>query len=177
MAWLSVVLALLPVRDDAWARMDPDAALREAHLRLWADLVRRSCPAYRPAPASLLAFTAWQSGDGALANIALDLALEADPGYSLALLLRDIMEAGVPPSAARLPMTPEQVAAGYAAAGYEAAPAVASTRSQMPPRPRERVRPGGRRGADGARGGSAGPPASDGPPGRRNGIPRGRRAG
>ncbi len=120
-AWLSVVLALLPVRDDAWARMDPDAALRAAHLRLWADLVRRSCPAYRPAPASLLAFTAWQAGDGALANIALDLALEADPGYSLALLLRDIMEAGVPPAAARLPMTPEQVAAGYAAAGYEAA--------------------------------------------------------
>jgi len=124
-AWLSVVLALLPVRDDAWARMEPEAALREAHLRLWADLVRRSCRAYRPAPASLLAFTAWQSGDGALANIALDMALEADPGYSLALLLRDIVEAGVPPSAARLPMTPEQVAAGYAAAGYEAAPAAA----------------------------------------------------
>ncbi len=124
-AWLSVVLALLPVRDDAWARMEPATALREAHLRLWADLVRRSCRAYRPAPASLLAFTAWQSGDGALANIALDLALEADPGYSLALLLRDIVEAGVPPSAARLPMTPEQVAAGYAAAGYEAAPAAA----------------------------------------------------
>ena len=124
-AWLSVVLALLPVRDDAWARMDPEAALRAAHLRLWADLVRRSCRAYRPAPASLLAFTAWQSGDGALANIALDMALEADPGYSLALLLRDIMEAGVPPSAARLPMTPEQVAAGYATAGYQAAPAAA----------------------------------------------------
>ena len=124
-AWLSVVLALLPVRDDAWARMEPEEPLRAAHLRLWADLVRRSCRAYRPAPASLLAFTAWQSGDGALANIALDMALEADPGYSLARLLRDIMEAGVPPSAARLPMSPEQVAAGYAAAGYEAGTAAA----------------------------------------------------
>ncbi len=117
LAWLSVVLALLPVRDDAWARMDPDPVLRAAHLRLWADVARRARPAYRPAPAALLAFTAWQSGDGALANIAIDLALDADPQYSLALLLRDIVEAGVPPSAARLPMTPEEVAAGYAAAG------------------------------------------------------------
>ena len=132
-AWLSVVLALLPVRDDAWARMDPDAALRAAHLRLWADLVRRSCPAYRPAAASLLAFTAWQAGDGALANIALDLALQADPGYSLALLLRDIVEAGVPPAAARLPMTPEQVAAGYAAAGYEAVRAAPAAAPEVAP--------------------------------------------
>jgi hypothetical protein len=110
-AWLTVVLAHLPVRDDAWARMD--AEYRAAHLRLWTDVVRRAAPAYLPAPASLLAFTAWQSGEGALANIAIDRALAADPGYSLAQLLRDIMDAGVPPSAARVPMTPEQVAASY----------------------------------------------------------------
>ena len=79
MAWLSVLLTLLPVRDDAWSRMDP-AAHRAAHLRLWADLVRRVGRVYLPAPASLLAFTAWQCGDGALANIAIDCALEADPG-------------------------------------------------------------------------------------------------
>jgi hypothetical protein len=90
-----------------------DAEYRAAHLRLWTDVVRRAAPAYLPAPASLLAFTAWQSGEGALANIAIDRALAADPGYSLAQLLRDIMDAGVPPSAARVPMTPEQVAASY----------------------------------------------------------------
>jgi hypothetical protein len=111
-AWLSVVVALLPVRDDAWARMDPEH--QQAHLRLWADVVRRARPRYVPAPASLLAFTAWQAGDGALANIALDRALAADPAYSMALLLRDIMDAGVPPSAARMPMTPDQVADSYA---------------------------------------------------------------
>jgi Domain of unknown function (DUF4192) len=110
-AWLTVVLAHLAVRDDAWARMDPGH--RAAHLRLWTDVARRAAPAYLPAPASLLAFTAWQSGDGALANIAIDRALAADPGYSLAQLLRDIMDAGVPPSAARVPMTPEQGAASY----------------------------------------------------------------
>ena len=110
-AWLSVTLAHLPVRDDAWARMDPE--YRDAHLRLWSDVVRRARRAYLAAPASLLAFTAWQCGEGALANIALDRALAADPGYSLAQLLRDILDAGVPPSEARPPMTPEQVADSY----------------------------------------------------------------
>ncbi len=113
-AWLSVTLAHLPVRDDAWARMDP--AHRDAHLRMWSDVIRRARPAYLAAPAALLAFTAWQSGEGALANIALDRALAADPGYSLAHLLRDILDAGVPPSEARLPMTPEQVADSYSVA-------------------------------------------------------------
>jgi hypothetical protein len=119
-AWLSVVLAQLPVRDDAWARIDPEH--QEAHLRLWSDVVRRACSRYVPAPASLLAFTAWQAGDGALANIALDRALASDPAYSMALLLRDIMAAGVPPSGARMPMTPDQVAASYARIDDDPAP-------------------------------------------------------
>jgi Domain of unknown function (DUF4192) len=120
LAWLSVVLAQLPVRDDAWARMDPEH--QEAHLRLWSDVVRRACSGFVPAPASLLAFTAWQAGDGALANIALDRALASDPAYSMALLLRDIMDAGVPPSAARMPMTPDQVAASYGQMDADRAP-------------------------------------------------------
>jgi hypothetical protein len=113
-AWLSVALTDLRVRDDAWARMDPDH--KEAHQRLWTDIVRRACPEYVPAPASLLAFTAWQAGDGTLANIALERALDADPEYSMALLLGDVIDAGVPPSEARLPMTPEEVAESYARA-------------------------------------------------------------
>ncbi len=111
-AWLSVVLTRLPVRDDAWARMDP--AHRDAHIRLWTDLVRHVQPGYVAAPASLLAFTAWQSGNGALANIALDRALADTPGYSMAELIRQAISAGLPPSAARLPMTPGDVAASYA---------------------------------------------------------------
>jgi len=111
-AWLAVSLVNLPVRDDAWARMVPDH--RQAHLRLWADIVRRAAGRWLPAPASLLAFTAWQAGDGTLANVALDRALAADPDYSMARLLRDILAAGVPPSQARLPMTPEEVEESYA---------------------------------------------------------------
>jgi hypothetical protein len=110
-AWITVALRDLRVRDDAWARMDP--RYLDAHRRLWTDVTRRAQPGYVAAPAALLAFVAWQSGDGALANVALDRALADDPRYSMALLLRQVISAGAPPSLARLPMTPEEVAASY----------------------------------------------------------------
>jgi hypothetical protein len=130
-AWLAVSLVNLAVRDDAWARMAPEH--REAHLRLWADVVRRASGPWLPAPAALLAFTAWQSGDGTLANVALDRALAADPDYSMARLLRDILAAGVPPAQARLPMTPEEVEESYARS--ESLPATRTPR----PGPRRRA--------------------------------------
>ncbi len=111
-AWLGFTLVDLRVRDDAWARMDP--AYNEAHQRLWTHLIRHLPAEFVPAPAALLAFTAWQSGDGALASIAVERALEAEPEYSMALLIADALHAGLPPSAARLPMSPKQVAASYA---------------------------------------------------------------
>ncbi len=110
-AWLTVALRDLRVRDDAWARMDPAQA--DAHRRLWIDVTRRAQPGYVAAPAALLAFVAWQAGDGALANVALDRAVADEPRYSMALLLRQVISAGAPPSLARLPMTPEEVAASY----------------------------------------------------------------
>ena len=113
-AWLTVALAQVRVRDDAWARMDP--AHQGEHLRLWAELTRLARPGYVAAPASLLAFCAWQAGDGALANVALDRALADNARYSMALLLREALDSGAPPSMARLPMTPEEVAAAYDAA-------------------------------------------------------------
>ncbi len=111
-AWLGLALTDLRVRDDAWARMDP--RFRRDHEGLWASLVRRLPAEYVPAPAALLAFTAWQAGDGALASVAIERALAADPGYSMALLIAEALHAGLPPSAARLTMTPKQVAASYA---------------------------------------------------------------
>jgi hypothetical protein len=79
-AELALLLQSLRVRDDAWARTDP--AHRRAHLRLWTDLTTLARPGYAVAPAELLAFTAWQDGDGALANVALDRALADTPRYS-----------------------------------------------------------------------------------------------
>jgi Domain of unknown function (DUF4192) len=118
LAWLTVTLSDLRVRDDAWARMEPK--FRAAHRRLWTDVVRHAGEAYVPAPASLLAFIAWQSGEGALANIAIERALAADPDYSMAHLIGQALDAGLPPSAARLPMTPEEVEASYAGTGRPA---------------------------------------------------------
>ena len=63
-----------------------------------------------------VAFVARRSGDGALANVALDRALADRARYSMAQLLRDALDSGAPPSMARLPMTPEEVAAAYDAA-------------------------------------------------------------
>jgi hypothetical protein len=122
-AWLTVALRELRVRDDAWARMLPE--YNAAHTRLWTDLTRLALPGYVAAPASLLAFVAWQAGDGALANLALDRALADNQRYSMARLLRRALDSGAPPSVARLPMSPDEVAASYdaqeAAADAEAA--------------------------------------------------------
>jgi hypothetical protein len=114
LAWLAVLLRDLRVRDDAWARMSAEHA--DAHIRLWTDVVKGAAAEYIPGPAALLAFAAWQAGHGALASVAIDRALAARPGYSMALLIASALQAGLPPSAARLPMTPEQVASSYAAA-------------------------------------------------------------
>jgi hypothetical protein len=150
-AWLAVSLTDLRVRDDAWARMDPGHV--EAHLRLWIDLVRRAPSRYVPPAAALLAFTAWQAGNGALANLAAERALAADPEYSMALLILDAVGAGMPPSAARLPMTPEEVAASYAGRGTPKAKRSRSGRRSSQPSTRSgrtggvrpaRTRPGGR---------------------------------
>src|ERR687895_72392 len=99
-AWLGVLLTHLRVRDEAWVRTD------ENHLGLWREVMRRVEPFYVAAPACLTAYAAYLAGNGALANVALDRAFAADPDYTMAQLLADLMLAGVPPSQARLAMTP-----------------------------------------------------------------------
>ena len=58
----------------------------------------------------------WQPGDGALGNVALDRALADNARYLMAQVLSEALDSGAPPSMARLPMTPEEVAAAYDAA-------------------------------------------------------------
>jgi len=48
-----------------------------------------------------LAFTAWQGGNGALANLALDRALADDASYSMARLLRDVIDGAWHPAVRR----------------------------------------------------------------------------
>ncbi|MGK5737761.1 DUF4192 domain-containing protein [Micromonospora sp. URMC 103] len=93
-AWLSLLLTHLSVRDHAWERTDG----RDRDIALWSDVLRRAEPEFIAAPASLLAFAAWRAGEGALAAVALERALAQHPDYSLAVLLDDLLRRGVPPS-------------------------------------------------------------------------------
>ncbi|MGW2309224.1 DUF4192 domain-containing protein [Actinomadura luteofluorescens] len=98
-AWLGLLLTDLRVRDEAWSHTDEDPTA--ADIAFWRDIVRRVDPARAPAPASLLAFAAYSAGDGGLANVALQRALDADPAYSMAVILREVVNAGIPPSRLR----------------------------------------------------------------------------
>jgi hypothetical protein len=95
-AWLALLLVNIPVRDYAWDQVGRDV---EGSVGLWTDIVRRVERDLAAAPATLLAFAAWRNGDGAIASIALDRALDADPDYSMAQLLLHGLDNGLPPSA------------------------------------------------------------------------------
>ena len=103
LAWLGFLLADMRVSDDAWARMDPSASGRS----LPAVDRRAALPRldFRPArgAAGVHRVAGGRRGAG---RIAIERALEADPDYSMAHLIAGALEAVLPPSAARLPMTP-----------------------------------------------------------------------
>jgi len=94
-AALSVWCSVTCFRDLAWSRIDRASAAR--HLAMWSTVARRVVPPYEPAVLSLAAFAAWAAGDGASAWCALDRALTADPGYSMARLVSDALTRCVPP--------------------------------------------------------------------------------
>jgi hypothetical protein len=101
LAWLAVTLAVPQVRDAAWLRMNP--AHRQAHQRLWATLTRLAPCGYVAAPAALLAFTAWQDGNGVLASLSLDRAAvngAGQPADNVVRVLRAALGSGAPPSLA-----------------------------------------------------------------------------
>ncbi|ATO15851.1 hypothetical protein CO540_20130 [Micromonospora sp. WMMA2032] len=93
-AWLTVLLTHIPVRDHAWARTDG----RDTDISLWTDVLRRAEPDLIGAPGSLLAFAAWRAGHGALAAVALERVLTAHPDHSLAVILDDALRRGLAPS-------------------------------------------------------------------------------
>jgi hypothetical protein len=95
-AWLTVVLAYVPVRDHAWETVDGDLGV---HVDLWTEVLRRAEPDLSVAPAALLGFAAWRAGDGVIASMAVERALAADPGYALARLLAEVIAGGLPPQA------------------------------------------------------------------------------
>ncbi|MEU2616161.1 DUF4192 domain-containing protein [Micromonospora sp. NPDC007271] len=95
LAWLTLLLKRPSVRDLAADLTQP----HDRHVTFWADITRRAEEALVPAPATLLALAAWRCGDGALASMAANRALQVDPAYQLADLLLQALHAGLPPSA------------------------------------------------------------------------------
>ncbi|SDH96725.1 protein of unknown function [Actinokineospora alba] len=77
------------------------SARAPAAVRLWTRLTRSTPAPERAQPAVLLAIGAYLGGDGPLAQIALDVAMEANPGHSLAVLLRAAIGHAIAPTELR----------------------------------------------------------------------------
>ena len=90
-AWVSCV----SVRDALWGQMTRDNA--EQMLQVLTLVSASVVPPFEPAILSLAAFAAWLTGDGAQALIAVERALRVDPDYSMAQIVREILERGVSP--------------------------------------------------------------------------------
>jgi uncharacterized protein DUF4192 len=93
MAWLTVHLLTEPARAMALGAVRPGEPWHEA---LWSDVTRRCDQQLAAAPAAFLAFAAWQNGNGALANIAVDRALDADGDFPFAKLMAQVIASGLP---------------------------------------------------------------------------------
>ena len=73
----------------------------EALEDLWVRAVRVAPEEFVSSAAAVLAFTAWQSGHGALAWCAVERSLAADPDHSLAQLIARCLQDAIPPSVIR----------------------------------------------------------------------------
>jgi len=118
-ARLALSLVDTRVRDTLYALAVGDrAGVAEA---LWADLSRRLPTPWRVEALVLLAFSAYARGDGPLAGIALDEALQCRPEHRMASMLDQALQSG---------LRPEQIR-DLARTGYRLA---AQLGVQLPPR-------------------------------------------
>jgi Domain of unknown function (DUF4192) len=92
-AALTVLLQLPSLYDFAARQTTGD----RWQIEMWTDLVRRAEPEFTAAPATLLALAAIEAGNGALADIAVHRALDADPTDSFAQVLAAAIAAGIDP--------------------------------------------------------------------------------
>jgi hypothetical protein len=93
-ARFGAALSTTEIRDTVWMAVD-DGDLDGRPL--WRELARRLPRPYDATPAFLYGWAAWRAGDGALARIAAERALESNPRYSAAELLVAALSYGVDP--------------------------------------------------------------------------------
>jgi hypothetical protein len=94
-AALAVSLAQPELRDEAWRWLGRETA--RAYVEFWSEVVRRTPEELVPGPASVLAFTAWLAGEGALAWCAVDRARAVDREHSLACLVAELLLSATSP--------------------------------------------------------------------------------
>lgn len=95
---LANALSLPEIRDECLGMaVPPCTPVAHAAERLWLTLVRELPAPERAEAAALLGYTAYMRGDGTFAGMALENALDADPGHVLAGLLRTVLRLGFPP--------------------------------------------------------------------------------
>lgn len=92
---IAVWVSSIEVRDAVWGLMHRENA--DDVLRVLTQVCGSVVPPFEPAVLSLTAFAAWLTGDGAQSLIAVERALRADPDYSMARLVLEILQHGVPP--------------------------------------------------------------------------------
>ncbi|MDL9936375.1 DUF4192 domain-containing protein [Gordonia sp. ABSL1-1] len=96
LAELDRAITELRVRDAAMALAVNDD--RDNAEKLWRQLTRRLTGSGRASAATLLAHLHYIRGEGAYAGVALDIALSADPTWSMAHLLDDALRTGLRPA-------------------------------------------------------------------------------
>lgn len=93
---LTGLMTIARVRDVAMACVTAESSL--TMVGLWSDLVRRAPEHLVSGVGSMLAFSAWCRGDGALAWCALDRAAAVDPQHPLVQLMGTVLRNAMPPS-------------------------------------------------------------------------------
>jgi hypothetical protein len=94
-AWLGVLLLDPDVHEYTLGRLGDE----EWRFSLWTDVLRRVEQIYVPAVGCILSYLAWRAGQGALARVAVDRALLAQPDHRMAALLDEVLGMGIGPHA------------------------------------------------------------------------------
>lgn len=96
-ARMLVAIEHKPTRDALWTDMTRGNAT--THATLWTDLTRRAPDEVRTPAATMLAFSAWLSGDGAKAWCALEQIPADAPPYTMATVIATALHNATPPDA------------------------------------------------------------------------------
>ncbi|UQX86723.1 DUF4192 domain-containing protein [Jatrophihabitans telluris] len=95
LARFGVALTHVEVRDELWFRVDERSVDADDALL---ELLRRLPPPYDAVPLLLFAWSQWRKGNGTLATMAGERALDSDPGLSAARVVLDTVQLGLNPA-------------------------------------------------------------------------------